>query len=129
MPRSTRFLLKTALLYLVLALAAGAVPGLTDGRWPGYVHALTVGWVTQLIFGVAFWLFPLPPGKRPPLDERPMWAIYALLNAGLLGRLAAEPHAGAGGAWGLVLAASAAALWLASLIFAVVAWPRCRAIR
>ncbi|MBM3271490.1 MAG: hypothetical protein FJZ01_27960 [Candidatus Sericytochromatia bacterium] len=129
MPLSTRVFIKTGLAYLVATLLLGAIPALGGGYSPGYVHGLTLGWTAQLIFGVAFWLFPLPPGKRPPLDERMMWATYALLNAGLLARIVAEPRASAGGTWGLVLAAGACAMFLSAALFAAVMWPRCRAIR
>ena len=69
MPRLTRWYLRTALVFFVVALsvgvllASGAVLPLPAGvaaLGPVYFHLLMVGWVTQLIFGVVFWMFPKP---------------------------------------------------------------------
>ena len=66
MPTVTRVAIRLALLQLVLAMALWTglplvaphtnVPVMIAARaaW----HLLAVGWLTQLIFGVAFWLFP-----------------------------------------------------------------------
>ena len=131
MPRLTRWLIRTALLYLVAALALGvalAAPAAQAplpwlrGAWPGYVHLFAVGWVTQLIVGVAFWLFPRI-GRGPP-RERLGWAGYVLMNAGLLLRVAAEPLAGQNtwSAWAIPLAALAQAA--AAVCWATLLWPR-----
>jgi hypothetical protein len=87
MPTPARWLIKTALLHLVLALglalvragqAAGFVPGAASALWLPQLHLLTVGWLTQLIFGVAFWLFPSPaPGTQP--SPQLIWIAYGLL--------------------------------------------------
>lgn len=63
MPTLTRWFLKAALIYLILALCAGillSMPGetLISRLFPTYIHILAPGWLTQLIFGVAFWMFP-----------------------------------------------------------------------
>ncbi|MFT3895418.1 MAG: hypothetical protein QM730_27655 [Anaerolineales bacterium] len=61
MPPLTRWFLKAALVYLILALCAGILLALPDpiaGLFPVYFHLLTFGWLTQLIFGVALWMFP-----------------------------------------------------------------------
>ena len=66
------------------------------GLVPVYFHLLMVGWVTQLIFGVAFWMFPRYSKEKPRGREGLAWAMYASLNAGLLLRGLAEPmHSGA----------------------------------
>lgn len=133
MPTEARWLIRTALLYLVLALALGIVragqvvslvPGESAVLWLPQLHFLTVGWITQLIFGVAFWLFPRP---RQASGQGPAWLIwgaYGTLNAGLLLRGVAEP-----GwvpvqieTWGLGL--SAVLQWTAGLFFVIHFWPR-----
>lgn len=128
MPRLSRWLARTALLYLLAALLLGvAMP--TAGRyspylsaaWPVYIHLLVLGWATQLIAAVAFWMFPRAEPKSPASDA-PGWAMYGLLNAGLLLRAVVEPapehHE---------LLPIAAALQLAAiLVFAAVLWPRIR---
>jgi hypothetical protein len=79
------------------------------GMWiatlkPSHVQLLVVGWLTQLILGVAWWLFPpLPAGWRDP-GPRPVrrgqrqrgseplfWATIACLNIGVLLRAVFEP--------------------------------------
>ena len=100
MPRVARWLIKTALVYLAAALAlsvgrAGAEAALwvlpEHGIWISQLHAFTVGWLTQLIFGVAYWLFPRPHRHAPDSWTPVVWSAYGLLNVGLLLRLVFEP--------------------------------------
>ena len=136
MPPLTRWFLRTALAYLLLAMMAGlalAVPslvpdGLRAGLLPVYVHLLMVGWVTQMIFGVAWWMFPRPAPARSFGSPLLGWSAYALLNAGLLLRALCEPllarAPGPAAAGGLV---TAAALQLLGVVaFASVIWRRVR---
>ncbi|MFL5471446.1 MAG: hypothetical protein ACJ8AM_03735, partial [Gemmatimonadales bacterium] len=62
MPRLSRWFIRTGLIYLLLSfsisLAQAVVPSRTAMAWPTYLHLLVVGWLTQLIFGVAHWMFP-----------------------------------------------------------------------
>lgn len=134
MPDAARYLIKTSLVYLALglALSAGAAAApYPVGFWPGAaaypsaLHLLTVGWLTQLIFGVAFWLFPRWSRERPHGPAWVMWIVYALLNLGLLLRLIAEPYpmmARRGG----ILGASAVMQAVAGIVYAVYIWKRVR---
>lgn len=137
MPLLARLYIKTALGYLGLALLLGvglAAGPMTDlPRWvpalgPAWVHLLVVGWLTQLIFGVAYWLFPRVSRERPYGQPAPAWAAFVLLNAGLVLRVFAEPALamGDGATWRAVLVASAAAQSLGALAFVVYIWPRVR---
>lgn len=137
MPTLTRLFLKTALLYLVAALALGVVQALSGATWmppflaylrPVYFHLFMVGWVAQLIFGVGYWMFPKYSRERPRGNEAVAWSVYWLLNAGLLLRVLAEPLYGLRGdaLWGWALALSAVLQWLAGLAFAANTWPRLR---
>jgi hypothetical protein len=134
-PKITRWYLKTALLYLVLSLLTGVVlaargvlrlPAAFAGLSPVYFHLLMVGWVTQLIFGVVFWMFPKQSPARPRGSERLAWATYVLLNGGLMLRALAEPWmtAAPGGLPGSLLAVSAMLQWLAGLGFVANTWGR-----
>lgn len=134
MPRPARWLIKTALLYLVVALGiglvragqtTGLVPGTAATLWLPQLHLLTVGWLTQLIFGVAFWLFPSPGPNTQP-SPRLIWGAYGALNGGLLLRLGCEPafFPDPVQKWGLV--ASAALQWSASLLLVAHFWARVR---
>lgn len=135
MPLQVRVFVRTALLYLLASALLGGVLLIAEGLgvggaiWafqPLFYHLLMVGWATQLIGGVALWMFPVVSRERPRGDERVGWAAYAALNGGLLLRALAEPAHGLGQrGWtgaALVLSAllQAAAVWL--LIAAL--WPR-----
>ena len=128
MPRLSRWLARTALLYLLAALLLGvAIPFASwqspylAAAWPVYIHLLVLGWATQLIAAVAYWMFPRSDPKSPGSDA-PGWAMYGLLNAGLLLRAFAEPVAGRQG-----LLPLAALLQLAAVVvFAATLWPRIR---
>ena len=135
MPPLTRWHIKTAFVSLAAAMTLGVVlalaPVLSLPGWvvylsPAFFHLIMVGWVTQMIFGVIFWMFPIVSRARPRGSERLGWATYGLLNSGLLLRVIAEPanSAAPGGGWGWVLVASALAQWLAAVFFVVNAWPR-----
>src|SRR5262245_59644781 len=58
---------------------------------PVYLHFLFIGWVTQLIMGVGYWMFPKQSKEKPRGSERLGWAVFVLLNCGLLLRALGEP--------------------------------------
>lgn len=135
MPPITRWHIKTALGYFVAALGVGValslraitdLPPVFGLLGPVYFHLLMVGWVTQLIFGVALWMFPKFSPDQPRGNERLNWAVYGLLNVGLLLRVVAEPllaleaHPLLGG----MVALSAVLQWLAGIGFVVNLWRR-----
>ena len=135
MPTITRTFIKTSLVYFVLALLAdvwlagpvfdvATIPGLR----PVQFHLLAVGWLTQLIIGVAIWMFPKYSREEPRGNETLLWATYGLLNAGLILRVAGEPlhSANPGAGWGWLLAASAVLQMGAGWLFVANAWPRVR---
>lgn len=135
MPPITRWWIKLALVYLVAALGLSLVlatravislPPLVAAFGPVYFHMFLVGWVTQLIFGVAYWMFPKHSKERPRGSETLAVATMVLLNIGLLIRAVAEPlnalHPGA--AWGSLLMLSAILQWLAGVGFVANTWGR-----
>lgn len=135
MPPLTRWHIKTAFIFLAaamalgMALALGAVwqlPGWIAYLSPAFFHLIMVGWVTQMIFGIIFWMFPIVTRARPRGNERMGWATYVLLNAGLLLRVLSEPLNGMNprGIWGWGLVLSALFQWLAAVLFVINAWPR-----
>jgi hypothetical protein len=135
MPRLTRWFLKTAIFNLILALLVGlllslraiwSLPAVVGGMGPVYFHLFMVGWVTELIFGVVYWLFPRFSKERPRGYEWLGWGTYALLNIGLALRVIGEPMNAIqpGAVWGWLLAGSALLQWLAGLCFVVNTWPR-----
>jgi heme/copper-type cytochrome/quinol oxidase subunit 1 len=135
MHRQARVYIKTAFVQLLISLFIGALLLINTGlRWqsglnvllPVYYHLLMVGWATQLIGGVALWMFPVHSRERPRGDERLGWIAYGALNGGLLIRAIAEPihtlEPRDWSAWGLVGAAllQVCAVW----ILVVTLWSR-----
>jgi hypothetical protein len=133
MPLLTRWFLKAALVYLILALCAGIFLALPDsnplaGMFPVYFHLLTFGWLTQLIFGVALWMFPKFSSTQPRGPEWLGWSTLALLNLGLILRMIFEPLNGVApsllSGWMLVIAAIFQ--WLSGVTFVANTWKRVR---
>ena len=128
MPPLSRWYIKLAMLYFISALLVGALQGLFDIPYvgPAYVHMLVVGWITQMIFGVAYWMFPKYAPETPRGNNAVAVATFVLLNLGLLLRVVIEPLR----AWrpdllpGWPLVVAAAAQWLAGVGFAANTWPR-----
>ena len=129
MPKLVRWYIRTALMYFVLALAAGllrTIPALNiPAITPVYFHLLMVGWVTQLIFGVAYWMFPRYSKESPRGPEWLGYTIYGLINGGLLLRVIGEPMQASGiTAAGVLLAVSAVLQLIGGWLFVGVMWPR-----
>jgi hypothetical protein len=135
MPPLTRWYIKASLVYLVAALLVGAgvagrVPlGLPAGvasLAPVYIHLFMVGWATQLIFVVAYWMFPKYTRERPRGHAGLAWATFGLLNGGLTLRAIGEPLNALRPEqiWGWLLVISALSQWLAGLGFVFNLWPR-----
>ncbi len=137
MHRQARVYVKTAFVQLLISLFIGALLLINTGLrlqsglnvlLPVYYHLLMVGWATQLIGGVALWMFPVHSRERPRGDERLGWVAYGALNGGLLIRALTEPvhtlRPHDWSAWGLVIAATlqVCAVWLLVIIL----WPRVR---
>lgn len=127
MPRLSCWLIRLALVDLVLGFAAGALmltwkavtlPLWAPRLWPAHVELLLFGWTLQLAMGVAFWIFPRFQGARG--DERPAWAAFWLLNAGVW-TVALAGTLGADLGWIVVGRAAEAA---AVLAMALHLWPR-----
>ena len=138
MHTQARYFIRTALAYLLAAFIVGGLvlanQGLEiDARigvlLPVFYHLLMVGWVTQLIFGVALWMFPPLSREQPRGDERLGWYTYTALNAGLLLRAIGEPlYVWLSAPWlGWILALSAMLQVLASWAFVLAIWPRVKA--
>jgi len=125
MPTVTRWVLRTALIWATIAMATGVMlvwPGAPAFPYPTYLHLFTVGWLSNLIFGVAHWMFPRASAARPRGDQRLAWAGWAFLNAGLLIRVVGEAvRPVAMDHW---LLCAAATQFIAVLFWVAHLWPR-----
>lgn len=137
MHTQVRRFIKTAIGFLGLGLAIGLwllVRRETTGQFPSpyetsaHTHALLVGFVMEMILGVALWLFPRPDKMdtryRPGLISLSYW----MLTLGTLGRVVAEllrPRSDAPVlAWAII--AGGTAQTLAVLLFFFTMWSRIR---
>ncbi|MGH7661371.1 MAG: hypothetical protein ACRENA_10730 [Vulcanimicrobiaceae bacterium] len=142
MPLETRRFAKTALVFLFLTFAAGtaltfahgagiAVPAIIGVE---HAHLGTVGFLVNIVIGIALWMLPLDRERFPQTQGRyPIVApalCWWMLNGGLVVRLIAEPlqqlqFPSSVGLSGLLDAAAVAQL-VAIAIFAGIAWHRIR---
>ncbi len=137
MPKLSRWFVKGGLLYFVAALllAVGDAIWAWGGAhydprvlYPVFLHFFMVGWVAQLIFGVAHWMFPRRSKEAPRGDERVAWGVFVALNAGLLMRGIAEPAFTLSPApiWSGMLFLSGVFQLAAAILFTGLLWPRIR---
>jgi hypothetical protein len=130
-----RMFIRLALLFLLAGIGLGFLLQVRKGFGLAplpyaavtvHNHLLTVGFMLNMVMGVAHWMFPRLPGAtavkaaRDPLA----WANLTCLNVGLVLRAASEPWHGQGLPAGLVLSAI---LQLAGVVLFVLAiWSRVR---
>lgn len=134
MPTVSRLFLKFGLVYFIAALACGVAMAWAGGAWgaillPTYLHLFVVGWLTQIIIGVALWLFPKWTKAQPRGREWLSWTALVTLNVGLLVRVVAEPgQALFDASWqptlSVLLVVSAALQWVGGMAFLVNIWGR-----
>lgn len=135
MPLLTRIWIKSALGYFILALLLGLLLALDgagliqlsiQGLFPSYVHFITIGWITQLIMGVVFWMFPKFTQEKPRRSDWAGWVSFSTLNLGLLLRLVGEPlFATYHTRWaGWLMAIAALLLLIGGIAFVVNTWGR-----
>lgn len=135
MPTLSRWFIKAGLIYFALGLLLGALmlaqpvlgwPAGWQALRPVYLHLLFIGWVSQIIMGVGYWMFPKYSKAQPRGSESLGWFTFAALNAGLLLRAIAEPLMSLAPQWGggWLLLVSAILLFLASLAFIANTWGR-----
>jgi heme/copper-type cytochrome/quinol oxidase subunit 1 len=135
MPALSRWCVRCALCYLVAGMGIGSWllieqanghdPGTT---WPVlHAHLLLVGFLLLLVMGVAYWMFPRVQGARPGRGGG--WVAFALVNAGLILRVVAQPRVDAHGGqpWRFLLEAAAILPTVGITVFALSILPRIRA--
>ena len=150
MPITSRVFVKASLIYLALGAVLGAL--LLVNRWIPlgtgvaslrvvHVEFLVMGWVTQFIIGVAWWLFPplaispgpaaAGPGRRGQVQrgsEPLFWATFVFLNAAVLLHAVAGPlySQTQNGVLGFLVSLSGLFFLVAALTFVLNLWRRVR---
>ena len=94
MPRVSVWFVRASLCHLVAGFGIGALllasKGVTlaAGVWElrgVHIELLLVGWMIQLVMGVAVWIFPRMGLRRAPQRSAvTAWLAFALLNGGVL---------------------------------------------
>jgi hypothetical protein len=93
MPRQTIWFIRASLIYLLAGFTIGALILAQKGRpfdagvWlllPLHMEFLLVGWLVQLVLGMAFWIFPRFGVGAPRGREDLIWISFALLNLGIV---------------------------------------------
>ncbi len=129
MPRFSRYSIRAALSYLVAGFALGALLlidkafGVHPRTWswlPAHIEFLLLGFMLQLVMGVAYWI--LPRFRNPPVRGRSdaAWVALALLNAGVFTVSLSAPL----GLPPLVSLLGRCSEAGSALAFALHAWPR-----
>lgn len=96
MPTSTRWFIKSGMIYFIMGLTLAFIsefPSTGDSisLLPVYWHMLVIGWVTQLIIGVSVWMFPRKYRNRRKRESGLVWGTFWCLNIGLILRFLSEP--------------------------------------
>src|SRR5882757_3593518 len=110
MPRVSELFFKTAIVFLILGIAAGlqmAISG-DHGAFPAHAHINLLGWVTSAIFGGYYALNPAKAARRIAMIHYGVYTVglVVLLPAlylRVLGNPALEPIVAVGS---LIVAAS-----------------------
>jgi len=141
LPFESRLFVKTGIIYLVLTFAVGAglmileasakpVPFIVEVE---HGHLGFVGWLVNVVIGVALWMFPLDRERYPLTQGRypvtsPLWC-YWLLNLGLAIRIVVEPLFQLGRPDAIeaaLLASSGVMQFVAIVLFVAIVWSRTR---
>lgn len=134
-----RRFIKTAVVFLFTGLALGAwllVRRELFGVWPhphlvsAHAHAVLVGFIMFLIFGVALWLFPRAPKEDTRYSPARVATAYWILTAATGGRFVAE----AARAWSdaavlpWIIVAGGLGQVLGAAVYFWAMWPRIRPV-
>ncbi len=131
MPRLSVWFVRASLIYLLVGFTWGALMLVNDALHfsvniisllPSHIEFLFAGWFLQLVMGAAYWILPRHRQGEPRGKEQPGWAVFALLNTGLV-------TAAAGSSIHLPLAVPAGHLMeiAAAVLFISLIWGRIKA--
>jgi len=137
MPTFTRWAIRLGMGYLLLGmlgwLAYSAdqfadLPGNWSALRPVSIHLITVGWLTQLIFAVIYWMFPIISRQNPYGASWIAWMGFAWLNLGLVARAIFEigMTQGMGNAAGWGIIGAGLLQWSGVTAWVILSWGRVR---
>jgi len=130
MPRASIWLVRAALVHLVLgavlgtwllAAKGGALPVPPTPVLGGHAAVMVIGWLVQGTLGVAWWILPRMPAEPVRGPEWIPWTTLILFNLGIVS-LAGGPVAGR---WAVLLGLGLALV--GALVFAAGVAPRIKA--
>ncbi|WP_110517661.1 hypothetical protein [Herpetosiphon llansteffanensis] len=128
MPKFSIFSIRASLLYLVIGGSVGGIMLVSKaiGVWPwiwywrtAHIHAMLVGWLLNLIFGVAFWILPRLDAHGWRGSPWLVWSASGLLQAALAVLVWASIRP-----WSAAIAIASSLECLAAIAIAWHCWPR-----
>ncbi|MFQ5354399.1 MAG: cbb3-type cytochrome c oxidase subunit I [Thermodesulfobacteriota bacterium] len=105
MSKITVAFIKAAMIYFVLAMLLGIHMSRTGAAYPSmpvHVHFNLLGWMSMMIYGVAYHILPRFSGQALWSDKLSLWHFY-LANIGLIGMTLGWFVIGRSGGGGAVL--------------------------
>lgn len=131
MPLISRFFIRTGIFFFVGSFLLQLINEFSwsfSGITPVFWHLLIVGWITQIIFGVAHWMFPGRVRTDDFSENYMLWISFIALNSGLILRAFAEPinYFNEDFLWDILLTISAILQFVSISIFVIEMWPRTR---
>ena len=92
MPPLSRWFIRASLVYLIFGFTLGGLLLSNKGlgfyppiwRWlPAHIEFLFLGWMVQVVLGIAYWILPRLTGSAPHGDERLAFIAFVMLNLGI----------------------------------------------
>lgn len=125
MPLISQFFLKTGFIWLIISLFLFGYQSVDTTVRILYHHTLGLGWVTQIIIGVAIWMFPRWSNELPKGPMWMWWTSYVTLNLGLLLRIISEYYySHSVQVFAPLLFVAGLLLWTSMILFVIVLWKR-----
>ena len=130
MPRVSIWMVRSALVALVLGFSVGAVMlvgkgigafGALSAGIPIHVELVVLGWMVQLAMGVALWILPRFGARGPARGAAWSWVAWGLWNSGIAFVIAGTAGAPAARLIGRLIELGAA------VAFGAAIWSRVRA--
>ena len=93
MPRLSVYYIRASLLYLLVGFTLGGLIlankglGFSPAVWmllPMHIEFDMMGWLVQLVMGIAYWILPRFSNGPARGNERLSWLAFLLINTGIL---------------------------------------------